>query len=88
MSEEYLNMPKYTLISHNKKRSKYLNIRFKYPYAVAYCVYPSIFRHLECSEPEAYSELCQSLRLSMSFRILCNPDSFIHNPVADTPLIG
>ena len=67
-----LNMPKYTLICHNKKRSKYFGI-LNMSDAVAYCIYPSIFRHLQCSEPEAYSEPCQSLWLSVSFKIPCNP---------------
>ena len=48
-------MPKYTLICHNKKRSKYFGI-LNMSDAVAYCIYPSIFRHLQYSEPEAYSE--------------------------------
>ena len=78
MSEKYLNMPKYTLICHNKKCSIYFGI-LSMPDAVAYCIYPSIFRHLQCSEPEAYSEPSQNLWLSVSFKIPCNPS--IHRPL-------
>ena len=49
---------------------------FKYPDAVAYITYLSIFRILTYPEPVVCSEPFQRFHLFVSFRILCNPSIF------------
>ena len=53
MSERLINMPKYILICQNKMRYKYAGV-LNMSDAVAYYIYPSTFRTLKYSEPEAF----------------------------------
>ena len=77
MSDQYLNMPKYTFICQNKNRhaiSKVFNVLDAV--VVAYSIYPSIFRTLiysGCSIQNLrdIKNTVKDLLLSISFRILC-----------------
>ena len=80
MSEQCLNIPKYKLIYQSKKFSKYAKVLIV-PDPVAYCIYPSIFRTLTYSggpNPNLrhIKNTVKDLRLSLSFRILCNHSIF------------